>query len=89
MLKVPCSYEVSAIGNFALLMHMSEFHLRVSYVLIKGNSRVESVKRTGHLLPPPASLGFRVSQGSRVNPRRHPTVSGDRSGCSPSGDSLA
>ena len=29
-LKVPCSYYLTTMGTFALLMYMSEFRLRVS-----------------------------------------------------------
>ena len=38
-LKVPCSCEVGATGQFALLAYMSEFRLRNFGVLIPGNSR--------------------------------------------------
>ena len=40
MLKVPCSYKLLAVGKFALLMYMSEFHSTPSLVvLFIGNSK--------------------------------------------------
>ena len=47
-LKVPCSYELTAMVKFALLVYMSEFRLRFR----RFDSRqleFESLRRTGHL----------------------------------------
>jgi len=42
---VPCSYEFTALGKFALLRYLSEFRRRASSFELE----VESLRRTGHL----------------------------------------
>jgi len=47
-IEVPCSYEVGAMGK--LTLHRSERVSTTTFVvLIIGNSRVESLRRTEHL----------------------------------------
>ena len=48
-LNVLCSYPVNAMDKFVLLRHLSEFWTTSCVVLSNGNSRVESLRRTGHL----------------------------------------
>ena len=47
-LNVLCSYELTAMVQFALLMYMSEFWLRVSSFWLE-ETRIESLQRTEYL----------------------------------------
>ena len=49
-LKVPCSYELTAMGKLALLMHMSEFRLRVSSFGFYETQRLMNEARSSHLI---------------------------------------